>query len=213
MTPERWAHVKNIFNVALDTPAGERAAFLEQSDSMLEMARVSGYGPWATFRRVALPLARPGIAAGVALALMETLADFGTVSYFGVQTFTTGIFRAWFSLGDHTAAAQLSAVLLAFVFAVLMLERLTRARAGFHSSSHRKALRKARGSDAESRQTRSTVRLLQSATGGPKPRGRHPRGLTCRGCGEMVRVNRSLARGQEFAAWPACLSLIHFHLF
>ena len=60
---------------------------------------------------------------------------------FGVQTFTTGIFRAWFSLGDHTAAAQLSAVLLAFVFAVLMLERLTRARAGFHSSSHRKALR------------------------------------------------------------------------
>ena len=118
-----------------------RAAFLEQSDSMLEMARVSGYGPWGTFRRVALPLARPGIAAGVALALMETLADFGTVSYFGVQTFTTGIFRAWFSLGDHTAAAQLSAVLLAFVFAVLMLERLTRARAGFHSSSHRKALR------------------------------------------------------------------------
>src|ERR671913_445206 len=96
-----------------------RAAFLEQSDSMLEVARVCGYGPWGTFRRVALPLARPAIVAGTALALMETLADFGTVSYFGVQTFTTGIFRAWFSLGDPVAAAQLSAVLLAFVFIVL----------------------------------------------------------------------------------------------
>jgi iron(III) transport system permease protein len=118
-----------------------RAAFLEQSDSMLEMARVSGYSPWGTFLHVALPLARPGIVAGTSLALMETLADFGTVSYFGVQTFTTGIYRAWFSLGDHTAAAQLSAVLLGFVFLVLLLERVTRARARFHSTSQRKQLR------------------------------------------------------------------------
>ncbi len=118
-----------------------RAAFLEQSDSMLEMARVSGYGPWGTFLRVALPLARPGIVAGTTLALMETLADFGTVAYFGVQTFTTGIFHAWFSLGDHVAAAQLSATLLGFVFVVLMTERVTRARAGFHTTSHRKRLR------------------------------------------------------------------------
>ena len=118
-----------------------RAAFLEQSDSMLEMARVSGYSPWGTFLHVALPLARPGIVAGTSLALMETLADFGTVSYFGVQTFTTGIYRAWFSLGDHTAAAQLSAALLGFVFLVLLLERSTRARASFHSTSHRKQLR------------------------------------------------------------------------
>ncbi|MFN9489434.1 MAG: ABC transporter permease [Betaproteobacteria bacterium] len=118
-----------------------RAAFLEQSDSMLEVARVSGYGPWGSFRRVALPLARPGSVAGVALALMETLADYGTVSYFGVQTFTTGIFRAWFSLGDHTAAAQLSAVLLGFVFLLLLIERLSRSRAGFHNASHRKRLR------------------------------------------------------------------------
>jgi iron(III) transport system permease protein len=118
-----------------------RAAFLEQSDSMLEMARVSGYSPWGTFLHVALPLARPGIVAGAALALMETLADFGTVSYFGVHTFTTGIYRAWFSLGDHTAAAQLSAALLGFVFLVLLIERKTRARAGFYNSSHRKQLR------------------------------------------------------------------------
>jgi iron(III) transport system permease protein len=118
-----------------------RAAFLEQSDSMLEVARSCGYAPWATFLRVALPLARPGIVAGTALALMETLADFGTVAYFGVQTFTTGIFRAWFSLGDPVAAAQLSAVLLAFVFLVLFVERVTRARATFHTTSHRKRLR------------------------------------------------------------------------
>ena len=118
-----------------------RAAFLEQSDSMLEVARVSGYGPWGTFRRVALPLARPGIVAGTALALMEALADYGTVAYFGVQTFTTGIFRAWFSLGDHTAAAQLSAMLLGFVFLLLLLERISRRGAAFHSTSHRKRLR------------------------------------------------------------------------
>lgn len=114
-----------------------RAAFLEQSESMLEAARISGYGPWGTFLRVALPLARPGIVAGTALALMETLADFGTVAYFGVHTFTTGIYRAWFSLGDHVAAAQLSAMLLGFVFLVLLTERATRGRASFHNVSHR----------------------------------------------------------------------------
>ncbi len=118
-----------------------RAAFLEQSDSMLEVARVSGYGPWGTFRRVALPLARPGIVAGTALALMEALADYGTVAHFGVNTFTTGIFRAWFSLGDHAAAAQLSAMLLGFVFLLLLLERISRRGAAFHSTSHRKRLR------------------------------------------------------------------------
>ncbi|OGA54380.1 MAG: iron ABC transporter permease [Betaproteobacteria bacterium RIFCSPLOWO2_12_FULL_62_13] len=117
-----------------------RAAFLEQSDSMLEVARGSGYGPWRSFFRVALPLARPGIVAGTALALMETLADFGTVAYFGVHTFTTGIYRAWFSLGDHVAAAQLSATLLGFVFAVLLIERLSRGRASFHNTVQRKRL-------------------------------------------------------------------------
>jgi iron(III) transport system permease protein len=118
-----------------------RSAFLEQSDSMLEVARGCGYGAWGTFLKVALPLARPGIVAGTALALMETLADFGTVAYFGIPTFTTGIFRAWFSLGDHVAAAQLSAVLLGFVFLLLFIERVTRAHASFHNTSHRKRLR------------------------------------------------------------------------
>ncbi|NLF54088.1 MAG: iron ABC transporter permease [Thauera phenolivorans] len=112
-----------------------RAAFLERAGGMLEAGRSLGLGPWGCFFRVSLPLARPAVVAGVALALMETLADFGTVSYFGVQTFTTGIYRAWFSLGDRIAAAQLSAALLAFVVIVLALERASRGRARFNNTS------------------------------------------------------------------------------
>mgnify|MGYP000379545890 FL=1 len=100
-----------------------RSAFLEQSASVLEASRSLGRGAWASFARVSLPLARPGIAAGVALALMETLADFGTVEYFGVVTFTTGIYRTWFGLGERAAAAQLAALLLAFVLVLILLER------------------------------------------------------------------------------------------
>jgi iron(III) transport system permease protein len=98
-----------------------RAAFLDQPASTLETARILGRGPWRSFFGIALPLARPAIVAGVALCLMETLADYGTVAYFGVDTFSTGIFRAWFSLGDPVAAAQLGALLLAGVGAVLAL--------------------------------------------------------------------------------------------
>jgi iron(III) transport system permease protein len=112
-----------------------RATFLERSLSALEAGRLLGYGPVRSFFAIALPLARPAIAAGVALALMETLADFGTVSYFAVQTFTTGIYHAWLSLGDRVAAGQLSTLLLALVFAVLLLERWNRGRARFHSSA------------------------------------------------------------------------------
>ncbi len=117
-----------------------RTAFCEQSVAVLEVGRTLGYGAWGSFSRIALPLARPAIAAGTSLALMETLADFGTVSYFAVPTFTTGIYRAWFSLGDPVAAAQLSAVLLGFVVGVLLLERLTRGRARYHHSAPRKRL-------------------------------------------------------------------------
>ncbi|WP_230976154.1 ABC transporter permease [Pseudothauera nasutitermitis] len=112
-----------------------RTAFLERAAGMLEAGRSLGLGPWGSFFRVSLPLARPAVVAGTALALMETLADFGTVSYFGVQTFTTGIYRAWFSLGDRVAAAQLSASLLAFVILVLLLERASRGRARFNNTS------------------------------------------------------------------------------
>jgi iron(III) transport system permease protein len=114
-----------------------RAAFLEQSVCALEVSRTLGCDAWRSFFRVALPLARPAIAAGTGLALMETLADFGTVAFFGVQTFTTGIVRAWISFGDRVAAAQLSAALLGLVFLVLLLERWSRGSAKYHHTSGR----------------------------------------------------------------------------
>ena len=114
-----------------------RTAFLERAGGMIEVGRTLGLSPFAAFVRLSLPLARPAIAGGVALALMETLADYGTVSYFAVQTFTTGIYRAWFSLGDRTAAAQLAMVLLLFVVLVLLLERVSRGGSRFDDSTLR----------------------------------------------------------------------------
>jgi iron(III) transport system permease protein len=111
-----------------------RTAFLDVSRSALEAGRLAGQSAWGSFWRVALPIARPAIAAGAALALMETLADFGTVSYFALEVFTTGIFKAWLSMGDATAAGQLSVCLLAFVFVVLALERASRGRASYAST-------------------------------------------------------------------------------
>ena len=114
-----------------------RAAFLEQSVCVLEVSRTLGCTAWRSFWSVALPTARPAIAAGTALALMETLADYGTVAFFGVPTFTTGIIRAWISFGDRIAAAQLSAVLLGFVLMLLLLEYWSRGRARYHQTSTR----------------------------------------------------------------------------
>jgi iron(III) transport system permease protein len=114
-----------------------RAAFLEQSVCVLEASRMLGCSAWRSFRKVALPLARPAIAAGVALALMETLNDFGAVQHFAVDTFTTGIFRAWFGMGQPVAAAQLAAMLLLFIAALVLLERWSRRRARYHHTSTR----------------------------------------------------------------------------
>ncbi|WP_246212124.1 ABC transporter permease [Usitatibacter palustris] len=108
-----------------------RVAFLEQPASLSEAGRTMGLSPWSSFFRVSLPMARPAIAAGASLALMETLADYGTVAYFGVQTFTTGIFRAWMSMGEPVSAAKLSVILLVFVAVVLTIERMARRRARF----------------------------------------------------------------------------------
>jgi iron(III) transport system permease protein len=112
-----------------------RAAFLEQCTCMLDVSRTLGRGPWGSFYKVAIPLARPAIAGGVALALMETLADFGTVQYFGVNTFTVGIYRTWFALGAPTAAAQLAGVLMLFVLLVLTLERASRGLAKYQHTA------------------------------------------------------------------------------
>ncbi len=114
-----------------------RTAFLDQSICALDVSRTLGCGPWTSFLRVALPLARPAIVAGTALALMETLADYGTVSFFGVPNFTTGIVRAWIAFGDRTTAAQLASVLLIFVFLVLFFEAQSRRRARFHQATNR----------------------------------------------------------------------------
>ncbi len=114
-----------------------RAAFLEQSVSALEASRTLGSTPLNGFFRVALPLARPAIITGLSLALMETLADYGTVAFFGIGTFTTGIFRTWFGVGDGTTASQLSSMLLMFVFALILLERWSRKRAQFHNTSQK----------------------------------------------------------------------------
>ncbi|MDO8933525.1 MAG: iron ABC transporter permease, partial [Rhodocyclaceae bacterium] len=119
-----------------------RTAFVERAGGLVDAARVLGLSHFATFVRVSLPLARPAIVAGVALALMETLADYGTVAYFAVSTFTTGIYRAWFSLGDRVAAAQLAACLLGFVLLLLALERLSRGRARYHAGTGRGAPRR-----------------------------------------------------------------------
>jgi iron(III) transport system permease protein len=112
-----------------------RAAFLEQSVCVLEVSRSLGCTAWRTFLRVALPLARPAIVAGLALVAMETLADYGSVQYLGVSTFTTGIFRTWFGLNHVPAAAQLSAMLLGFIGLLLWLERLSRRGARYHHTS------------------------------------------------------------------------------
>jgi iron(III) transport system permease protein len=113
-----------------------RAAFLERSPNLMHAARLAGLGGWQAFLRVALPLTRPALAAGVALAVMETLADYGVVSYFAVETLTTGVFKAWFSLGDRAAAAQLSLMLLGVVMLVLWVERISRGRARFQGAGN-----------------------------------------------------------------------------
>jgi iron(III) transport system permease protein len=110
-----------------------RAAFLEQSPSILEVGRTMGYGNSLGMLRLALPMARPAIVTGLTLALMETLADYGTVQYFGVSTFTTGIFRTFYGFGDAAAAAQLASVLLGFVVLLMALERYSRHQARYHS--------------------------------------------------------------------------------
>ncbi len=103
-----------------------RTAFLQQSISLLDASRSLGCTPAQSFWRVALPMARPAIAAGLALALMETLAEFGAVSHFGIQTITTGIYRVWFSFGDRILAVQLSGALLTLTLALLVFERWNR---------------------------------------------------------------------------------------
>ncbi len=112
-----------------------RAAFRELSGGSYEVARALGAGPWAVFWRIGLPLARPAIAAGAAIAMMETVADFGVVDYFGIQTLTLGIFSTWLEAGNAGGAAQISLVMLATVGLLLALEKHGRRKARYHGSA------------------------------------------------------------------------------
>ena len=103
-----------------------RNSFAGRSGVQFDAARVLGHGPFSAFFRVALPAARPAIVGGLALVLMETLADFGVVSYFSVPTFSTGIFRTWLGLGDPQAALKLASLMLLFVIALVGLEESSR---------------------------------------------------------------------------------------
>jgi len=108
-----------------------RTALSERAAHLMEAARLLGAPLSRRIREVALPLARPAVAAGVALALMETLADFGVSSYFGIQTFTAGIYKAWLSMDNRMAAAQLATVLLVFVAVLLRIEHSAQRRMRF----------------------------------------------------------------------------------
>lgn len=114
-----------------------RTAFAERGAELFEAARTLGLNRRAAWWHAALPVARPAIAGGALLVLMETLADFGTVSYFGVETLTTGIYRAWQNMGDLVAAAQLAAVLLLAVMVLVWMERHSRHRARYASTRAR----------------------------------------------------------------------------
>ncbi|MGD2179720.1 ABC transporter permease [Lusitaniella coriacea] len=111
-----------------------RVAFLEQCTCTIEASRSLGCSPWRSFFKVAIPLARPSIIAGLALALMETLNDFGTVQFFGITTFTTGIYRTWLGMGERVAAAQLAAILMLFILVLIVLERLSRSQARYYQT-------------------------------------------------------------------------------
>ncbi|MCT2540110.1 ABC transporter permease [Sedimentimonas flavescens] len=112
-----------------------RSAFREQSGGSYEVARALGAGPVGLFLRVGLPLARPAIAAGAAIAMMETVADFGVVDYFGVQTLTTGIFTTWLEAGNAGGAAQIAGVVLTVIMVLLALEKRSRRHSRYYQSA------------------------------------------------------------------------------
>lgn len=116
-----------------------RAAFLEQGAALLEAARTLGYGRLKAFFRVALPLARPSLAVGTALALMEALADIGTVSLLGFPTLSWGVYRVWLGLREREAALELAGLLLLFALGLLGLERRLRGRARYERGGGRPA--------------------------------------------------------------------------
>lgn len=114
-----------------------RAALREQAGAALEVGRSLGLGPFALFWRLGVPMMRPALAAGIALVMMETVADFGTVQHFGVQTLTTGVFSLWLGQGNAGGAAQIACVILALIALLLGFEAISRRGAKFHNRTLR----------------------------------------------------------------------------
>jgi iron(III) transport system permease protein len=137
-----WPDVRSVWGAALVFTLSlypfvyllARTALLERAGGLMEAARLLGAPLSRRIREIALPLARPAVAAGVALALMETLADFGVSSYFGIQTFTAGIYKAWLAMDNRIAAAQLATLLLGVVVVLLQLEQRAQKRMRFNQS-------------------------------------------------------------------------------
>ena len=120
------------------------SSFKEQSYCALEVGKSLGLSDKELFSRVSMPLARPGIIAGVSLVMMETLAEFGTMDYYGVRTFTTGIYRTWFAFGDETSALHLASILLTFVFIIIIIEKFSRGKSQYVNTSQKSKKIKAR---------------------------------------------------------------------
>jgi iron(III) transport system permease protein len=112
-----------------------RASFHYQSQNLIELGRNLGFSKKKSFLKIILPSARPAIVAGLSLVAMETLSDFGSVSFFGVSTLTTGIYNAWISFDDLTLANRLSFYLLIFILGLFVLENMSRKKAQYHSPS------------------------------------------------------------------------------
>ena len=115
-----------------------RVSFAEQSSSIIEVSRTLGRGPWDTFFRISMPLARPSLAIGVSLVLMEVLNDFGTVDFFAIETFTAGIYDVWMNMDSISGASQLSVALLIFVLFLLFTEKWGRRKQTFSNNTKTK---------------------------------------------------------------------------
>ena len=173
--------------LSLRLPARRARPSPSRSATAYLAARSLGQGPRAAFLRVSLPMARPAIAAGVLLAIMETIADYGTVAHFAVRTFSTGIYQAWFAMQDRAAAAQLALCLLAFA----LFDRGARAHRARPGRAYAHARRGAPGGDGARRRwpagaagprRRSALlpgaRRLRAAGGHPRPDGAAAPGRT-----------------------------------
>jgi iron(III) transport system permease protein len=163
-----------------------RTAFADLGASLVEGARSLGHTPRQAFFRVALPMARPAVVAGVALAAMETIADFGAVALFDIRTFTVAIYRVWYGMFDRHAAGQLAVLLLVAALIILAVERTMR--------------RRARYVQAHGRSAQTVLEQLSPARGRPRRRGSPARCCSSRSCSRSPCSSLELHGGWTLSA-------------